>query len=134
MVGLYSPPDGEREPIAAFVAVVAGCSVLVIGVLILVHLRWPEVTYPFITTVGLALDVAGVTLLFVYGMPPRIKIPGLIEPYTLFGTLAEDQSPPSQDALDRSTILVHRNRRRAMFGFILVIEGFILQAIASWLI
>jgi len=134
-MALY-PGKEVPEPVAGFTCLVVVCSVAVIGTLILVNPFGPGSIYAFITTTGLALDVIGVALLFVYGMPPRVQVPGLVEPFTLFATPegAGEKGPPSQEDVDRAGVIIDRNRRRSLLGFILVIEGFILQAVASWLV
>lgn len=133
-MALY-PGREVPAPVALFTCLVIVCSAAVIGTLISVNPFGPESIYAFITTTGLALDVIGVALLFIYGMPPRVQVPGLAEPYTLFFTVenSEEKGPPAQDNVDKASVIIDRNRRRSLLGFILVIEGFILQAAASWL-
>ncbi len=92
--------------------------------------------YSLVTTIGLALDVIGVTLLFLYGMPPRIKIPHLEQPYTMFWYTegSPDQGPPSKEDLERLETLKRRYSRLGSLGYVMVVSGFAMQAVASWMI
>lgn len=92
--------------------------------------------YSLTTTAGLAMDVAGVTLLFFYGMPPRIKIPNLEDPYSMFSYAVDssDQGPPPEEDVKRLNAIKRRNSRRGFWGYIMVVSAFALQAIASWMV
>ena len=133
-MALY-PCEEVPEPAFRFVTTVIVCSAIAVCALVLGNPLGPETTYSIITTAGLAFDVAGVTLLFIYGMPPRVKVHGLVEPFSLFATaVSEEPGPPSDENISKASDIIDRNRRHSLLGFIFVIEGFVLQAVASWLI
>ena len=136
-MALYGIVSAKNKSPKGFIAIAVIVCGLVLAVPFSVSACWPEVGYSFTTTWGLLLDVAGVTLLFYYGMPPRTPpIRGVVEPYTEFATVEglEDQFPPTQEEADALTEWTRRNRRVAAFGFVLVILGFMLQAVASWMV
>ena len=75
-------------------------------------------TEDLVTTIGLLLDIAGVALLFKYGLPPDVNRHGLI-----FPGIANDDSIKEGK----------RYERWSYAGLVALILGFALQAAAVWL-
>lgn len=75
----------------------------------------------------------GVTLLFVYGLPPTLKgIKGLVNPYRMLAIPIGETGPPSDEAAEK----LRRTRRKyhimSWVAYVLIMAGFVLQGIGQY--
>ena len=73
-----------------------------------------------INSVGLAFDIAGVILLYFYGLSGRLNTPG--------GQVIVFSGESPEDAEERK-----RYTRWSRLGLFLIVFGFVLQIISNWL-
>ena len=73
-----------------------------------------------INSVGLALDIGGVILLFIYGLP---------EPISETGAVHLIVETPSKEEADKWK----RYKKKSYLGLVLLVLGFSLQLVSNWL-
>lgn len=89
-------------------------------------------------TVGLVLDIVGVSILYVYASTEKIETELSYHLMSEFTTDGEEWLHPysrqeHKERLEGMRTLVAKNRQRLQSGLMFVIVGFTLQAVALWL-